>query len=206
MNLKLRAKQKIAGLLLGGILAPTVSFAHVPIPPKTPTEIGRRLVNASVPDFKLTDQDGKPFNFAASHGKLVLVTFVYTTCPDVCPLLTAKFAAIQRSLNGQHFKDYLLITITTDPERDGASVLKDYAARFGADLRSWSFLTGKRAELANVWRMFHVNVTKTQSGDVYHTTLTSLIDRRGKRRVDYYGDQWQDAQVLKDFHWLDSLK
>jgi protein SCO1 len=206
MNLKLRVKRRALGFLLGGVLLPTASFAHIPIPPKTPSEIGRRLVNSSVPNFKLTDQDGKRFSFTEARGKLVLVTFVFTTCPDVCPLLTAKFAAIQGALDEWHFTDYLLLTITTDPERDTTTVLKNYAARFEANLQHWSFLTGTRVELAKVWRGFHVNVTKTQSGDVYHTTLTSLIDRQGKRRVDYYGDRWQDKQVLKDIQWLDSPK
>jgi protein SCO1 len=206
MNLTLNIKRRVASLLLGLILVPAASFAHVPIPPKTPSEIGRRTVNSSVSDFKLTDQDVKPFNFTAARGKLVLVTFVFTTCPDVCPLLTAKFAAIQRALDEKHFGDYLLLTITTDPEHDSARVLKDYAARFKANLRHWSFLTGSRAELAKVWRDFHVNVTKTQSGNVYHTTLTSLIDRQGRRRVDYYGDKWQDTQVLKDIQGLDALR
>jgi protein SCO1 len=206
MNLKLRVKRRALGFLLSGILLPVPSFAHVPIPPKTPSEIGRRLVDSSVPDFKLTDQDGKRFSFTAARGKLVLVTFAFTTCPDVCPLLTAKFAAIQMALDERHFRDYLLLTITTDPERDSAAVLKNYAARFEANLQHWSFLTGTHAELAKVWRVFHLNITKTQSGDVYHTTLTSLIDRQGKRRVDYYGDKWQDKQVLKDIQWLDALK
>lgn len=206
MNLKLSIKRALVWFLLGGALVPATSFAHIPIPPKAPGEIGRRLVNSPVADFKLTDQDGKTFNFSGSRGKLILVTFVYTTCPDVCPLLTAKFASIQRALDNQRFKDYWLLTITTDFERDSAPVLKNYAERFEADLRHWSFLTGTRSELAKVWKVFHVNVTKTQSGDVNHTTLTSLIDRQGKRRIDYYGVKWQDKEVLKDIRWLDSLQ
>src|SRR5512135_952957 len=206
MSFKSSVKRRIAVLLLGGILLPAAGFAHIPIPPKQPSEIGRRLVNTPVSDFELTDQDGKPFRFTAARGKLILVTFVFTTCPDVCPLLTAKFAAIQRALDEKQVKDYLLLTITTDPERDSPAVLKDYAKRFTADLRHWSFLAGQRSELAKVWKIFRVNVTKTQSGDVNHTTLTTLIDRRGQRRVDYYGDKWQDKEVLKDIEWLASLK
>lgn len=206
MNFKLSVKRQIALLLLGAILAPPASWAHIPIPPKAPNDIGRRLVNTPVPDFKLTDQDGKPFLFNAARGKLVLATFVFTHCPDVCPLLTAKFAAVQRALDEKQFKDYLLLTITTDPERDSPAVLKDYAGRFKADLRRWSFLAGTRSDLAKVWKIFRINVTKTQSGDVNHTTLTTLIDRRGQRRLDYYGDKWQDKEVLKDIQWLASFK
>jgi protein SCO1/2 len=196
----------IAALLLGASFSPSMVSAHIPIPPRDPSEIGRREVKTPVADFKLTDQDGKPFQFKNARGKVVLATFIFTTCPDVCPLLTAKFTAIQRTLDGNKTKDYLLLSISTDPERDRAAVLKEYAGRFKANLRNWSFLTGSRQDLAKVWNIFRVNVTKTQAGDVNHTTLTTLIDRHGNRRVDYYGDKWQDNEVLKDIQWLRSQR
>jgi protein SCO1 len=155
-----------------------------------------------VPDFKLSDPDGNTFRFTTRRGKLVLVTFIFTTCPDVCPLLTAKFAAIQHTLVEKKVKDFLLLSITTDPESDSGATLKDYAGRFKADLKTWSFLTGSRQELAKVWKAFGVNVTKTESGDVQHTSFTTLIDRQGTRRVDYYGDKWREPEVLKDIQWL----
>ena len=192
-------------LLLSAFLA-SVVWAHIPIPPKAPSEIGRRPVKIAVPDFTLTDQNGKPFRFAAARGKLILVAFIFTTCPDVCPLLTANFAAIQRALEEKEVKDYLLLSITTDPEQDTAPVLKDYAGRFKADLRHWSLLTGTRSELAKVWQDFGVHVVKNESGQVQHTTFTTLVDRQGNRRIDYYGDKWQDKEVLKDIQWLASIK
>jgi protein SCO1/2 len=201
-----KADRFVAAILLAACLSPSVASAHVPMPPKNPTEVGRREVNTAVGNFTLTDQDGKPFRFKNGRGKLVLATFIFTTCPDVCPLLTAKFAAIQRTLDENKTKDYLLLSISTDPERDRAAVLKEFAGRFRADLRNWSFLTGSRQDLAKVWNIFRVNVTKTQAGDVNHTTLTTLIDRHGNRRVDYYGDKWQDNEVLKDIQWLRSQR
>jgi protein SCO1/2 len=206
MNLRSKVSGSIVALCLSAALLPATGFPHIPLPPKEPTEIGRRVVNTPVPDFKLTDQDGKPFQFASARGKVVLVTFVFTTCPDVCPLFTANFAGIQRSLDEKKVSDYLLLTITTDPERDSAAVLKDYAGRFKADLKRWSFLTGARAELSKVWKAFGVNVTKTDSGQVQHTSLTTLVDRQGKRRVDYYGDKWQEKEILKDIQWLRAQK
>jgi protein SCO1/2 len=99
-----------------------------------------------------------------------------------------------------------LLSITTDPEQDTAPVLKDYAGRFKADLRHWSLLTGTRSELAKVWQDFGVHVVKNESGQVQHTTFTTLVDRQGNRRIDYYGDKWQDKEVLKDIQWLASMK
>jgi protein SCO1/2 len=184
----------------------SVAWSHIPFPPKEPSEVGRRIVKISVPDFKLTDQDGRLFQFRSARGKLVLVTFIFTTCPDVCPLFTAKFTAIQRALEEKRARDILLLSITTDPERDNPAALKDYAGRFKADLRSWSFLAGSREELAKVWKIFGVNVTKTESGEVQHTSFTTLVDRQGNRRIDYYGDKWQDKEVLRDIQWLRSAK
>jgi hypothetical protein len=57
-----------------------------------------------------------------------------------------------------------------------------------------------RQELAKVWKIFRVNVHENPGGDVNHTTLTTLIDRQGNRRVDYYGDKWQDKEILKDIN------
>jgi protein SCO1/2 len=202
MNSKSKINGWIVAFVLGAASLPVTSAAHIPLPPREPSDIGRRVVNKPVPDFKLTDQDGRPFQFAAARGKVVLVTFVFTTCPDVCPLFTANFAGIQRRLDEQKITDYLLLTITTDPERDSAKVLREYAGRFKADFKRWSFLTGTRGELSKVWKLFGINVVKTDSGQVQHTSFTTLVDRQGGRRVDYYGDKWQEKEVLKDIEWL----
>jgi protein SCO1 len=206
MNSKSKINGWIVAFMLGAASLPVTSAAHIPLPPKEPSDIGRRVVNKPVPDFKLTDQDGRPFQFAAARAKVVLVTFVFTTCPDVCPLFTANFAGIQRRLDEQKINDYLLLTITTDPERDSAAVLREYADRFKADFKRWSFLTGTRAELSKVWKLFGVNVVKTDSGQVQHTSFTTLVDRQGKRRVDYYGDKWREKEILKDIEWLRAEK
>jgi protein SCO1/2 len=204
MSSKSNLKRVIVAVLFGAGLLPSVASSHIPIPPKEPSEIGRRVVKKTVADFKLTDQDGKPFKFNSTRGKLVLVTFIFTTCPDACPLLTAKLAAIQRTLEEKKIKDYLLLSITTDPERDTTAALKEYAGHFKADFRQWSFLTGSRQEVAKVWKLFGVNVTKNESGQVQHTSLTTLVDHQGNRRIDYYGDKWQEKEVLKDIEWLAS--
>ena len=99
MNSKSKVSVLLVVLWLGALLPPRSGFTHIPLPPKEPTEIGRRAVNVAVPDFKLIDQDGKAFQFVNARGKLILATFVFTTCPDVCPLFTAHFAGIQRTLD-----------------------------------------------------------------------------------------------------------
>ena len=206
MSLLSKITNRVGAALLLCAIHPINGTAHIPIPPKQPGEIGRRVVNTAVADFTLVDQHGRPFRFKSKRGNLMLATFIFTACPDVCPLFTAKFAAIQRVLNEKRFKDYWLLSITTDPEVDNATILKEYALRFNADLTHWSFLTGARENLAKTWKIFGVNVTKTQGGQVFHTALTTLIDRHGNRRVDYFGDKWLDKEVLKDIQWLGSSR
>jgi protein SCO1/2 len=189
--------QIILSLLLFGFVASS-AWPHIPMPPKK-NEIGRQEVQSSVSDFTLTDQENRRFQFATTRGKLVLATFIFTSCPDVCPLFTAKFAAIERALQEKKRNDYWLLSITTDPERDTPAVLKAYATQYKVDFGHWSFLTGSREELAKVWKAFGVNVRKSSSGQIQHTALTTLIDRDGIRRVNYWGDKWLEAEVLKDF-------
>lgn len=192
-----------AGFLLIGMAA-LPAFAHLPLPPKQ-GEIGRKAIRQNVPNFTLIDQDGKRFQFANARGKLVVVTFIFTTCPDVCPLLTAKFAAMQRELAAKKRDDYLLLSITTDPQTDTSAVLKSYAKRYKPDFRHWLFLTGSREQLAKVWKEFGVTVQSAGPGQIQHTTLTTLIDRDGVRRFDYYTDRWQEKEILRDIDSLASV-
>ncbi len=179
------------------------AFGQFPGPPKK-GEVGRKVVKTSVPDFTLINQDGKDFRFASLRGKVVLVTFVYTTCPDLCPLLTAKFAQIQQKLKGEKKSGYFLLSITTDPDTDKPSVLRAYGTRYGADLNSWAFVTGDKKKLSKVWNGFGLKVKKLSNGQVQHIGLTVLIDREGRRRVNYFGDKWQEKEVLKDMRALAS--
>ena len=186
--------------MLLGLLVPPAR-AHLPIPPKK-GEIGRKEVKTPAPSFTLTDQNGKPFHFKPASGRLVLVNFIYTTCPDVCPLFTARLASIQRILESEKQDHYLLLSITTDPARDTAAKMKEYAEAFKPNFRRWHFLTGSPKDLAQVWKNFGVRVQDLGNGQIQHTNLTSLIDARGFRRVDYYGDKWQEKEVLKDLRRL----
>lgn len=177
------------------------ALPHIPMPPKK-GEQGRILTDKKIPNFTLTNQEGSPFQFANLKGKVTLLSFVYTTCPDVCPLFTAKMAQIQRTLSKGPTNGYFLLTVTTDPEVDSPKVLKAYGQRYGVDFNTWAFLTGTEQELQAVWRSFGVNVIKKARGLVQHTTLTTLVDRQGTQRFNYYGDSWQEKEVLRDISAL----
>jgi protein SCO1/2 len=178
------------------LLAPPLP-AHLPGQPKKSASL-RRVVNLPAADFTLTDQEGRRFTFSSLRGKNVVVTFVYTTCPDVCPLITAKVAQLQRLLKEKRYRDFHLVSITTDPEIDRPEVLKAYAERFNADLSTWTFLTGSRSELRPVWESFGVNVKKRGKGLVQHTGVAILVDSRGVRRLEFHGDEWRAEELLAE--------
>jgi hypothetical protein len=90
---------------------------------------GRLPVIGPAPPFTLTSQDGKEVALADLRGKVVAVTFIYTGCPDVCPLLTDKMARVQDELGAVFGAKVAFISITLDPENDTPAVLRDYARR-----------------------------------------------------------------------------
>jgi protein SCO1/2 len=112
--------------------------------------------------------------------------------------LTANLVHLQRMLKREGPKDFFLVSITTDPEVDTPEVLKSYAERFGVDFSTWAFLSGAEQQVKQVWRSFGVTVIKKGRGLVQHTGLTTLIDRQGVRRLNYYGDTWHEKEIHRD--------
>ena len=115
------------------------------------------------------------------------MTFIYTSCPDVCPMLTDKLARVQDELGSDFGSKVAFVSITVDPERDTPEVLKEYAEAFGANLAGWSFLTGEPAAVREVAHRYGVAVAPAADGQVDHTLLTTLVDRQGAMRVQYLG-------------------
>jgi protein SCO1/2 len=169
-------------------------------------EAGRQTVQIPAPTFTLMDQEGQPFVFQSWRGRTVLVTFGFTTCQDVCPILAANVAGIQRELTEADRTRIRLLFITTDPGHDRPEALRAYGAQFGADFSTWTFLTGSPEELRPVWKGFGVSVQKRGPGQVDHTTLTTIVDNEGIRRVNYYGTRWRPETVTDDLvAWARSL-
>jgi protein SCO1/2 len=114
-------------------------FAQVELPPALTT----------IEDFTLTDQDGRSVSSGELRGSTLIVNFIFTSCPDVCPLLTQKMARIQREL-GSQARNIRLLSISVDPDRDTPQALKSFALAHGAKLTNWSFLTGPIDTLSRV--------------------------------------------------------
>ena len=152
----------------------------------------------AAPDFSLTSQDGTEVTLADLRGKVVAVAFIYTWCPDVCPMLTDKMARVQDQLGQDFGSKVAFVSITVDPERDTPEVLKEYAEAFDADRAGWSFLTGKPAAVREVARRYGVAVVPAADGGIDHTLLTTLIDRQGVMRVQYLGYRFDEEEFRHD--------
>ena len=150
------------------------------------------------PTFTLTGTDGHRLSLADLRGRVVAVTFIYATCADTCPLLTAKLTGLQQRLGSDFGRKVHFVSITVDPERDTPDALRHYARAHGADPAGWAFLTGNPTEIQDVARRYGVVARKTARGDVDHTFLTSIIDPRGVLRVQYMGVRFDPEEFLRD--------
>ena len=154
------------------------------------------------PEFTLTDLEGKKFSLSQLRGQVVALTFIFTTCADTCPILTAKLVAIQHKLAADIKSKVFFAAITVDPERDTPEVLKRYAQAHSADPAHWAFLTGSPAEIDDVTRRYGIYHKKQAKGDVDHTFLTSLIDKQGTLRVQYLGWRFKPGEFMADLSAL----
>ncbi len=100
------------------------------------------------PNLPVVTQDGKTLKFYDDviKGRIVVVSFIYTNCPDICPLTTARIAQVEEKLGGLMGRDFFLVSMTVDPVRDTPQRLKEFAESFGAG-PGWLFLTGRPEDI-----------------------------------------------------------
>jgi protein SCO1 len=101
-----------------------------------------------IPNTTVMTQRGKPVKFYDDlvKGKIVIISFIYTSCTDICPLTTARVAQLEEKLGDMVGREIFFISMTVDPEHDTPERLKEYSERFGAG-PGWSFVTGKPADI-----------------------------------------------------------
>ena len=131
----------------------------------------------------LHDQSGRVFSLASLRGRTVAMTFFDSYCNQACPLEGRAIAAAERSLPAAQRP--VLVVVSVNP-RDTPASTRAAARRWGlAGVAPWHWLRGSHAELARVWRDYHVFVAPPRDGDISHTEALYLIDRRGDERSGY---------------------
>ena len=112
---------------------------------------GSQLARGPVEDFSLVDQNGENYSFDTDSEGVVVVSFIFTRCPDVCPVITQQLKNVELELSERERDDVSFVSITVDPAHDSPEMLLEYTQRHGV---SWPHLTGTQAELEPVWGTF----------------------------------------------------
>ncbi|MDQ2952182.1 MAG: SCO family protein [Chloroflexota bacterium] len=159
--------------------------ACAPIAPRlSGTELGPALAH----DFTLTDGvTGDAVTLSSLRGNVVALAFLYTHCPDVCPLTAAQLRAAQGQL-GQDAVRVRFVAVSVDPEGDTPSAVKAFS--LAHDLRdNWRYLIGPRAALQSVWTAYGVGAFAAPTGSgVDHNDAIYLIDAGGREREIVHSD------------------
>ncbi len=157
-------------------------------------------VGATVPDFAMTTQEGRPLRLSDLRGESVILTFIYTRCPmpEFCPAMDAKFAELARRISAVpgRASRIRLLSVSFDPEHDTPEVLAAHAARRGAKPPLWTFAVASHEELAKVVAplgMTYVAGTR----EIEHNLRAALIDPEGKLALLEVGPGWSPTEMLK---------
>ncbi len=164
--------------MVGGALLLCSSAAAAATPPF----VGPRISHpARTPDFALRDQNGHLLRLSAQRGKVVVLTFLYTHCPDLCPL-TAVHIDEAVSRLGAKRTGVTVLAVSVDPKGDTPSAVRGFVRshRLGQEFH---YLTGSRRILAPLWQKYDVKSVSVGGADPDHTLYVLLLDRSGKTRV-----------------------
>lgn len=152
------------------------------------------------PGFTLARADGSTFRLSDLRGRLVLLYFGYTSCPDVCPATLADLRQVVESLGGQA-EQVQVVFVTVDPERDTVQKVQEYVAAFDA---AFIGLSSEKAVLERIWKDYGMYVEVRPVGETYlvdHSSRVYLIDRQGNLLLTYpFGVKSTD--ILADIRYL----
>ena len=150
-------------------------------------------------NFALPDQNGTLVSLGAQRGHFAIVTFLYTHCPDVCPLIASNLGQAQRELAAKGIRISVL-GVSVDPKRDTPAAVRQFIRlhRLSPDFH---YLTGTRAQLARVWKSYGILVRPGKLGTVDHAAYEMLVDPKGRARLIYdprvkAGDVVHDIALL----------
>jgi protein SCO1 len=148
--------------------------------------VGDPLPSQVAPDFTLTDgPTGQVMTLSSLHGQVVLLTFLYTRCPDACPL-TAETIRNARDKLGDAARSVAFIAVSVDPQGDTPATTRQFVHDHQLD-GSLRYLIGPQAALARVWQLYSV-AQASGAQEVLHSDVLYLIDKNGRGRVVLHSD------------------
>ena len=182
------------------------------LPIYQPAEVNEKLVDSSIihvakyhkiSDFKLTNQNGKEITQANYKDKIYVADFFFTTCQDICPVMTKNMYQLQEELKNDN--QILLLSHTVIPEVDTVEQLKKYAIENNVDDSKWNLVTGDKEQIYELARKSYLAVEDSNYSeyDMIHTENFMLIDKEKQIRGFYDGTNSEDInRLLKDIEIL----
>ena len=169
-------------------IAVTLSMSVLPITPIVQGSEhhwnGYVLDRETISNHVLIDENYDYYSLKKGTHDVIVVAFIFTTCPDVCPVITSNLVTAEKQLDGI---DYQFISITVDPAKDTPAVLREYMQNYGA---SWPHLTAELEDMQAVWDdfMIQVNTTELENHDHEHGT--------GHSEEETHSDQDEELSVM----------
>ena len=145
-------------------------------------------------------------------GHITVIGFIYTHCPDICPMTTNNMYLTEKKLKEQGINNVKYVEVSFDPERDTPSVLRAFADIRGISFKNWMLLTGKDSIIKDLLKRFDVMAVKTdehkdEDGELtysmMHTDRISLIDDKGTLRKNYKGSTLNFDEIINDIKSLE---
>jgi len=175
------------------------------LPIYQPAEINDKLVDSSVihvskyhkiSDFELTNQNGQIITQEFYKNKIYVADFFFTTCQDICPIMTKNMFRLQEELKDDN--DILFLSHTVIPEVDTVQQLKKYAVENNVDDSKWNLVTGEKKQIYDLARKSYLAVEDAEYGkfDMIHTENFILIDKQRQIRGFYDGTNDDEIEQL----------
>ncbi|MDQ6437728.1 SCO family protein [Mesorhizobium sp. LHD-90] len=160
-----------------------------------------QVVERPAPDFTLRTADGLVARLADFRGKAIVLNFIYTSCPDVCPLHAEAIAEVQRLVDDTPMKERVaFISVTTDPTNDTPEAMREYGPTHGLDPANWTFLTTTSDEAEDATRAlakaYGHKFEKTDDGYQMHGIVTHVIDRQGVWKANFHGLRFDPVNLV----------
>ena len=152
-----------------------------------------------VRDFTLRDQDGKPASLRQYRGKVVVLTFMYSTCQDTCPVTATTI----RGALDQLGHDVPVLAVSVDPANDTPDTAERFLVKQGMSAGRMRFLLGTRAQLQPIWTAYGI---QPQGKGFEHTAYVAVLDQTGRQRVAFTIDHLTDRDLAHDIRRLETAR
>lgn len=162
--------------------------------------------------YTLINQDSTQVVFPDNiKGHITVLGFIFTHCPDICPMTTHNMYLTEKQLKQDGISDVKFVALSFDPDRDTPEVLKKFAEVRELDFKSWTLLTGEKTTVNELLKRFDVKAIKTDESidedgnseySMMHTDRISLIDENGILRKNYKGSTINIEELVNDIKTL----